>query len=92
MISSLEERLLDIEYTVDIEHRDKVEGDILEQVNVVLIIVEHTVQEFVNDVEGHLDRDSLSCVVSACDKHGRSLLGRLRACLKFNQRDLTTFV
>lgn len=55
VVGSLEECLLDIEDTIDIEDRDDVEGHVFEQVNVVLVVVDDSVQELENNVEGHLD-------------------------------------
>ena len=55
MVCSLEECLFNIKDTIDVEHGHDVEGHVLEQVNVVLIVVHDPVQELEDDVEGHLD-------------------------------------
>jgi len=67
MIGSLEERLLDIKDTIDVEHGYNVESNILQQIDVVLIVVQDTVQELIHNIERHLDRDGLSRVVSTSD-------------------------
>lgn len=67
MIGSLEERLLDIKDTIDVEHGHNVESNILQQIDVVLIVVQDTVQELIHNIERHLDRDGLSRVVSTSD-------------------------
>ena len=66
MVCCLEEGLLDIEDAVDIEDGYNVNGDLLEQVSVVLVIMDNTMQEFVDNVEWHLDRNSFASVMGTC--------------------------
>ena len=92
VVGRLEEGLLDIEDAVDVEDRDDVESHVLQQINVVLIVVDHSVEELEYDIEGHLDRDCLSCVMSASHKQGWPILCGLGTRLELNQRDVTTLV
>ena len=64
MVGCLEEGLLDVEDAVDVEDRHEVDGDLLEKVGVVLVIMDNAVQEFVDNVEWHLDRNSFTSMMS----------------------------
>ena len=92
VVSCLEECLLDVKDAIDIEDGDYVEGDVLKQINVVLIVVDNSVQELEDDVEGHLDRDSLASVVRTCDEHCRSFGCGLGSSLQLDQRNVSAFV
>lgn len=92
VVSCLEECLLDVKDAIDIEDGDYVEGDVLKQINVVLIVVDNSVQELEDDVEGHLDGDGFAGVMGTSNEHRRSLLGRLSPRLKLDQGDVATFV
>ena len=63
MVCCLEEGLLDIEDAVDIEDGYNVNGDLLEQVSVVLVIMDNTMQKFVDNVEWHLNRNSFASMM-----------------------------
>lgn len=77
MISGLEKGLLDVEDTIDVENRHNVDGIIFEQVFVVLVIMKVSMDELKQDVEGHLDSDGFTSVMSTCDKNGRPIFGWL---------------
>ena len=64
VVGCLEEGLLDVEDAVDVEDRHEVDGDLLEKVGVVLVIMDNAVQEFVDNVEWHLDRNSFTSMMS----------------------------
>ena len=63
VVGCLEEGLLDVEDTIDVEDRHDVDGDLLEQVGVILVIMDNAVQEFVDNVEWHLDRNSFTSMM-----------------------------
>ena len=92
MVSGLEKGLLDIEDAINVEDRDNIEGHILEQVDIVLVIMDFAVKELEQDVEGHLDGDTLTGMVRTCDKNGRTVFGRLVALLQPDQRNVTAFI
>ena len=77
MVSGLEKGLFDIKDAINVKNWDNVDCHILEQVDVVLVIMDFAMKELKQDVEGHLDGDSFSGVVSTCDKNGRTIFGRL---------------
>lgn len=81
MVSCLEEGLLDIKDTIDVQNRHDIESHVLKQVNVVLVVVENAVKELENYVEGHLNGDSLTCVMRSSEKHSRALTRWLRTSL-----------
>ena len=39
--------------------------------------MEFAMDELEQDVEGHLDGDGFSCVMTTCDENGRTILGWL---------------
>lgn len=92
MIGSLEECLLDIKDSVNVQDWNDVESDILEQIDVVLIVVNDTVEELEDYIEWHLNRDCLTCMMSTCDEHSRTLICWLLARLKLDKRDITAFI
>ena len=83
MISSLEECLLYVEYSIHIEHWHNVKGGILQQIYIEVIVVKHTVEELEYDVKWHLDRDCLPAVMGSSYQYGWSVLGWLAASLYF---------
>ena len=92
MISSLEEGLFDIEYTINVEHRHDVESSVLKQVDIVLIIMDDTMKELENDIEGHLDGDSLTSVMGSRNEHSWTLSECLRSSLESDQRNLAALI
>ena len=56
MIRCLEERLLNVENTVSIEHGHEVKCHVFQQVDVVLVLVKHSMKELVNNVKWHLQK------------------------------------
>jgi len=54
--------------------------------------VNDTVEELENDIEWHLNRDRLTCMVSTCDKHSRALICWFFASLKLDKGDITAFI
>ena len=92
VIGSLEEGLLDIEDTVSVEHGHEVEGCVLKQVDVVLVIMDDSMKELEDDVEGHLDRYGLAGVMGASNEHSGALFSRLRASLELDERDITALI
>ena len=92
MVRSLEERLLNIENAIDIEHWHHIQSHILKKVNVVLIIVDGTVQELVDDVEWHLDGESFASVMSTCYQKSWSLFSGLFASLERDEWDVSALV
>ena len=79
MVCSLEECLLNIEDAINIKHWHKVQGSILQQIHIEVIIVQHAVQELEYDVKRHLDGNCFPAVMGASDQNGGPVLGRLTA-------------
>ena len=92
MIRCLEERLLNVENTVSIEHGHEVKRHVFQQVDVVLVLVKHSMKELVNNVEWHLNGDSFSCVMSSCEKDSRSLLDGLGTTLEPDKGNISAFI
>ena len=92
MVSRLEERLLNVKDAVNVENRHDVQCHVLQQVDVVLIIVDDTMEELEDDVEGHLDRDGLAGVMRTCYEYSWALFSWLRALLHFNKWNITSFI
>ena len=92
MVSCLEEGLLDVKHTINVENGHNIESHVFKQVIIVIVVMEDTMKELENYVEWHLNRDSLTCMMSSSEKHSRSLTRGLCTSLKFNQRNITSFV
>ena len=92
VVGSLEEGLLDVEDAVDVENGHYIDSHVLKQVDVVLIVVDSSVQELEHNIEGHLNRDSLTSVMRASEKNSWSIFNWLLACLECNERNISAFV
>jgi len=55
VIGSLEESLLNVENAVNVDHGNEVKGRFFEQIDVMFVAMDHTVQKLVNNEEWHLD-------------------------------------